>query len=928
MLSTETLSSGTSDSEDLPAGTIGRFEVLGMLGRGGMGVVLAARDPALGRRVAIKLVTRWGSEAARERFAREAQAMAQLSHPNVLAIYEVGEQDARPFIAMELVEGTTLRAWQEGTPRTWREVLAIYFDAGRGLSALHAAGIVHRDFKPDNVLLGADLRPRVSDFGLAVELGEALTPSTEDVVDTGQGLTVGGRIVGTPPYMAREQWLGEAATASTDQFAFCVSLWEAVFGERPFAGATTTELQAQICAGRHAPPREVRGAPRWLVQALQRGLATRPEERWPGMEALLARLARGARRRWWPVAALAVAALGAGGTALALSFGAPADTCTPRAQASARDVWGEGGKAAFVARVRAIDPPNATVRIAAIERYAEPLIADWQRLFGDACRASATSADLLAEQRTACLDAHLAELRGVLAELRSAPDGATVDRTLPTLAELGMRGCADAKVLASYTPAPTPLARFHAAAIEAEARGIELDRLAGRMGQIHERGQALLARARTLDHAPTTARALEAVARMEADRGDSDTTLALLRELVTVASRAPDDYAAAHAWLSQMLILAFDRHQPADALAILPMAQAAVVRAGEPIELRVTLAQQIANVYTEVGRTSEALAELAKIQHELTAVGADDPLSSLHDRVAETWATIGTVYIEMREWDKAIAAFEKSVVAHTEAFGVDHPLVAFTYLNIGHCYRQKQELDKALAASAEAMRIRRARLGPSPGLAWAINMHANALRELGRPQEAAAEGDEAFMMAEATMAPDEPNRIAIAVGTAALYADLGKIPRAKEIYTAAIDLAVRVGIGTSNVAIAYLNRGDLLRQENDCTAALLDYRRSLELFESYGAGHLHYQAYPLRSQGHCLVLSGRNAEAVAPLERVLALPPEPFSRDQVIAARYLLGVARTRMGEAEGPRLVEQARREASAVSKELRAELDGLPIQ
>jgi len=930
VIPTETLSPSEALSGDFKrGGTIGRFEVTDLLGRGGMGVVLAARDPALDRTVAIKLVPAlWGHnrEEDRARFVREAQTMAQLSHPNVVTVYEVGEQDGKPFIAMEFVEGSTLRAWQQLRPRTWREVLAIYRDAGRGLAALHAADLIHRDFKPDNVLLGADLRPRVSDFGLATELGEALTESTAEVVDTGRGLTVHGKIVGTPPYMASEQWLGEPATPLTDQFAFCVSLWEALFGERPFAGQTPTELQAQICAGRRTAPRDTRGTPRWLLQALERGMAPTPAMRWPAMDELLAHLARGARRRWWPVVALAGGVLAAGGTTLAFAMsGGQADDCGPRA-AAALDAWGPGGREGFAERLRAIDAANAPARLVTVDRFVGPLVADWQRLFADACHSEPRANDALAEQRSACLEARLADLRGLLAQIRDAKDGAALDRSIPALSALDVRGCADAKVLASFTMPPSPGDRSEAAAIAEATRAIELDRIAGRLENIHERGQALLARARKLDHAPTTARALQVVARAEADRNDVETSSQLLRELVTVAARAPDDFAAAVAWLNQLRITSFDRHKPAEALAMIPAAEAAVVRAGEPLELRVLLLQQSANVYMEGERVPDALAALAQAQKLLTAAGADAATSPLHDRVSENWATLGTAYIRAREWDKALDAFEHTLRVQREVYGPDHPLTAFTYLNIGHCYRQKQELEKALAANAEAVRIRRARLGPSPGLAWALNGHANALRELDRAKEALPELEEAFTMAEATMAADDPNRIYIAVGAARLYTDVGQRARAREIYSAAIALGERVGAKTTNLGISYLNRGDLAREDHDCVAAVPDYRRAIELFASYGGVYIHYQTFPLLGEGLCHMSLGRLAEARAPLERAAGLPIEPISRDAVIGARYLLGRVLIRTGDTtRGQAMVAQARTDAAAVSKQLRADLDTL---
>ncbi len=235
---------------ELDAGpAIGRFLVGGVLGQGGMGVVMRARDPELGRDVAIKLLQPGQRGLAGLRLGREAQAMAKLSHPNVVNVYDVGEHDGAMYIAMELVEGSTLRAWRQAATRTWREVLAMYVAAGRGLAAAHAAGLVHRDFKPDNVLVGADGRPRVTDFGLVAADGRAVESGDTRGAALDANLTVQGSVLGTPAYMAPEQWRGETVDPRTDQFAFCVALWEALHGERPFEGETTAVVRQAILDG-------------------------------------------------------------------------------------------------------------------------------------------------------------------------------------------------------------------------------------------------------------------------------------------------------------------------------------------------------------------------------------------------------------------------------------------------------------------------------------------------------------------------------------------------------------------------------------------------------------------------------------------------------------------------------------------------------
>ncbi len=322
---------GTAQRDDLPgpaalpAGTrVGRYVVTGTLGAGGMGIVYAADDPQLGRRVSLKLLRAalpgpGSSEAARVRLHREARAMARLSHPNVVAVHDVGTWQGQVFVAMELVDGQNLRLWRGSAERSVNEILDVFLAAGRGLCAAHAAGMVHRDFKPDNVLVGRDGRVCVTDFGLArsvedpwqaaaLELAPTLAATEAD-----PELTRPGAILGTPAYMAPEQHAGGNVDTRTDQFSFCVALYEALHGERPFSGRTIDDLAQAVAAGRvAAPPRGAR-VPARLRRILLRGLSPRPGDRWPTMELLLAALGRDRKRvpRRVAAIALAVAALSA-----------------------------------------------------------------------------------------------------------------------------------------------------------------------------------------------------------------------------------------------------------------------------------------------------------------------------------------------------------------------------------------------------------------------------------------------------------------------------------------------------------------------------------------------------------------------------------------------------------------------------------------
>ncbi|MFY0580423.1 serine/threonine-protein kinase [Cystobacter fuscus] len=259
-----------------------RYVVLEPLGQGGMGMVYAAYDSVLDRKVALKLLPPGDVDgdtemtSGRARLLREAQAMARLSHPNVVAVYDVHQHGLQVFMAMELVEGQTLLQWQRQQKRGWKEILAAFLSAGRGLAAAHAAGLVHRDFKPTNVLVGKDGRVRVTDFGLArthnappEEPSEPEpSPGTRDTSPVKAHsmleleLTQRGAVLGTPAYMAPEQFRGAAADARSDQFSFAVSLWEALYGERPFEGTTTGERRQNVLDGRIRTPPPTRTSPR------------------------------------------------------------------------------------------------------------------------------------------------------------------------------------------------------------------------------------------------------------------------------------------------------------------------------------------------------------------------------------------------------------------------------------------------------------------------------------------------------------------------------------------------------------------------------------------------------------------------------------------------------------------------------------------
>jgi serine/threonine protein kinase len=521
----------TSDGGVLVPGTLvgGQYRIERAVGAGGMGVVHLAIDERLDRPVAIKLGAA-RSAPALARLQREAGALAKLSHPNVVTVYQVGEHDGRVFIAMEYVAEGTARSWAVAAPRSWREIIALYAAAGDGLAAAHAAGLVHRDFKPDNVLVGGDGRPRVADFGLARAVSVAVAgdaaPATDDARDV--AVTRAGAVMGTPAYMPPEQLVGEDVDARADQFAFCASVWEALFGARPFDGSTPAEVKAAI---ESSPPATGEGGerrrrvPRHVLDALRRGLRPARDERWPAMAPLLAALRRdpAARRRRIALVLVGAAIAAAIAVPLALHAGQPPDPCTDGPTVLA-ETWNAARRARIAQTLGDQAWPAVQTRLEAYERA-------WLIGHRDACRATrvarSQSEDLL-DRRMACLHRARIALGATLevVERGGAAFGARATAALDALP--GVDACADTAELAAAEPLPAdPALRARvqeAITLVAQAQAATNEDMRPGMESLAERA---VAAARAGGWKPQIAEALATRANALYDSGDLAGSVAL-----------------------------------------------------------------------------------------------------------------------------------------------------------------------------------------------------------------------------------------------------------------------------------------------------------------------------------------------------------------------------------------------------------------
>ena len=502
----------------------GRYTVLGHLGEGGMGVVVSAYDAQLDRRVALKLLGQWAAsqqgDTERLRLMREAQAMARLSHPNVVTVYDAGQlEDGRVFVAMEMVEGTTLRRWCRQEGRTWREVLEAYVAAGRGLAAAHAVGLVHRDFKPDNVLVGKDGRVRVTDFGLAragAEPEEIASPEvpvrSPPLWET--PLTEPGMVPGTPKYMAPELLKGEPASARTDLYAFCVALYEALYHRSPFATQEGAGRVEKVRPREVTPPPTGSGVPSWVAQPVVQGLSYQASERPASMELLLGALTRSPTRLWLRalVGAAAVVLVAAAASAAYLRSTERAQLCQAGVQRVA-GVWDEPARQRVRQSFAATGQPYAADAAQGVVRSLDAYADNWAQMYRQACEAThvqGVQPEPVLTLRMACLERHLQRFGGVVEALSQANDSLVTraSEALETLTPL--EGCADVEALQTEVSEPSEPAQRQAV----EALRKELARVPTLM--LDERGaqeavqafEAALARARALKYPPVLMEAL------------------------------------------------------------------------------------------------------------------------------------------------------------------------------------------------------------------------------------------------------------------------------------------------------------------------------------------------------------------------------------------------------------------------------------
>ncbi len=701
---------------------IDRYVVKAKLGYGGMGVVYRAHDPELDRDVAIKLLPVIDDgdldrrTLRRERLLREAQALAQLSHPNVVSVHDAGTVGDAVFMAMELVEGQPLGDWLRDDERTVQQILRAFTAAGDGLSAAHRASLVHRDFKPSNVIVGSDDRPRVLDFGLVRldaehDHGETAFDSDDSGSSSSSGsrlteeLTAVGHVMGTPRYMSPEQHIGASTDARSDQFSFCVALWEALYGAHPFGADASLPYRAAVLAGAMKRPPPDRRVPRHVRRALERGLSRRPADRYPSMDSLLAalRTAPWARTRHWLPAVAAVAVVGVGGMMMwQLRDGSSAPCKEPRDRWAG--VWDDARKQQVRAAFMATKVAYADEAYVRVERSLDDYARQWTAMRIDACKAThvrGEQSDAMLDLRTSCLSDRFEGVR-VQVELLASADETIVKKSAQAVREIpGLRACADTTALSNRVVPPA--SREAQQALSEIHSDVQRANALFRSGQ-YERAETTsataLARARELDNAPAIAEASLALGRVRQQRGKGSEAASLFRAAMRAAEASGDDELAAWAGTRYVYVLgdALDRYD--EALEWGLDVEAKVERLGDPDVRRGQLLFAMGSLHMRKGHYDQAADTLERSRAALENAAAET--APLRFQVLN--------FLAITEWyrlDYARAAeyFEQALTLGRDIFGPRHPSMSSTLANSGSLLAESGDLAGAKANYQAALEL-------------------------------------------------------------------------------------------------------------------------------------------------------------------------------------------------------------------------------
>ena len=881
---------------------IGRYIVLERLGEGGMGVVYSAYDPELDRKVAIKLLqgNADGSHSVggdQAWLLREAQALARLSHPNVVAVHDVGTLPGhRVFVAMEQVDGQTLRRWYKEKPRTVGEVLHVMIAAGHGLAAAHAAGLVHRDFKPDNVLVGNDERVRVMDFGLA-----RLRPTASVDVDTGpvprpsdlqidsksplsEELTAAGAVIGTPAYMAPEVFQGARADALTDQFAFGVTLFEALYRTRPF-------VKEQLMSAHLKPPQpslpESRRVPARIERAVLRAISIDPKQRFASMDELLTELGRVAKRETRValiVGATALVALGAGG----FYFGIVRHDSEPCQAIDERlaGVWDPGTKEKVRAGFRATKRSYADKAFAQLEASLDKYAADWTKTATESCRATRVrgeqSEDVLS-LRTVCLDERLHELR-TLAQALTDPHPLLLDKADKIGSELQpIEMCSNIALLRAPDQ-PAPEHRAKVAELGKQIAEARAQVIAGRFlpalvaaGKIEKEAQQINYGSYVSESAFLRGTALMAT-------GNAQDSVDAFRTAVSAGIRSRRDDIVMSASLSNAMSVAEALGKPPEARLWYQLGVTAAQRmGGERIhEIRLNM---VLGLIEALSGNHEA----AITAHERSFLAAQRDFGKDNSALWHYEILFATTLTKAQHYARAAPHFEHALTLREKVVGTDHPEVALVLSNLGACYRAMGENKKARAAFERSLGMREKLFGKqSPLLVpTLVNFAEYLATNEKQPLVAMPLIERAHKLAKGLPGEEHPSYHETATTYAQVLGLAGRVAEARKLSDEV--MAIETRVKSITLPTTQSARAELEADEQQWAEAVKFAEAAIAGFEQAGGVENSELPRPLTALARAKIGLKDPPAAKAALERAIAIGTKANMGEYLLAdARRLL----------------------------------------
>ncbi len=813
-----TQSSGERAEPNLSRGaSVGRYVVIDFVDAGGMGAVYQAFDPELNRSVALKILTpdREGAQDTaqikqnRNRMLREAQALAQLSHPNVVTVFDVGAYQNSVFIAMEFVEGRTYRQWQTETEPSRAEKLRVLMAAGRGLQAAHQAGIVHRDFKPANVMVGNDGRVMVLDFGLAraadaPDASEPMAESSDSLVGMSdssdssvslslsgdsagnllsESLTQAGTVMGTIGYMSSEQLQGKPANEASDQFGFCLTLFESLYGAKPFQGKSISSLRMRMKRGRLQRPEGVK-IPRWLDAVIVRGLSYHGDERHASMQDLLAALADDPtvkrRRRLKALGIAGIVVLSVLVSVLALWHGLTKGSrfCQGSEQ-KLTGVWDLTVAGQVKQAFLATGWPHAQDTFEKVQKILDERAVKWMAQRSEACQSThvqGTQSDQLLDLRMNCLDQRLNEMDALIRQFGTQVDIGVLNKAVSACLALGrLDRCADTKALMAAVPPPEN-PKIRAEVNQLRKQLLEVDALT-KLGKYQAGlgliGQAL-AQAERSQYSPVLAETWYRQGILSFRTGNFRESEKQMRKswLLSVAGGPDEIRASSLIWLISIVGNKLSRSE--EALQIAAHAEAVITYLHDDDELLAKWNNNLGNVNYMERKYNKALGyyqRALKIRRKKLA--ADD------SRLAHSYVNISNVLALQGQHAKALEYLNKGLMISQQALGSQHPNVASCQNNIGVIYYEMGDLDRAIEHYAIGWAIRQAVLAADhPDLGYSESNIAGALLEKGEYLQAVPRFERALAIWSKAFGPEHKYVVKTQITFAELLIYLGEFDRA------------------------------------------------------------------------------------------------------------------------------------------------------